>query len=220
MFLSYITAPGCTRGNYSCCLFSWHSSLLKLHSSPLSLKFFSEFFLKHLMVSLSELFIFLSDTFELLFTSSLFHLPNCLRGGSKAAVTSKMEHFVIIVNDWKPFIIIAKRSILDVSAALDLPLCLSIELRLGFSVGSPSSSFFSSPAKVASALCFLMCIAKYHPVLYIIDLQRHLFLFVSFCLCNHSKACSVYLVCLYPRQIVGCRNVLCYQTRSKLCLKN
>ena len=138
MFLSYITAPGCTRGNCSCCLFSWHSSLLKLHSSPLSLKLFSDFFLRHLMVSVAELFIFLSDTFELLFTSSLFHLPDCLRGGSKAAATSKMERFVIIVNGWKPLTIITKRSILDVSAVLDLPLCLSIELRLGFSAGFPS----------------------------------------------------------------------------------
>ena len=44
------------------------------------------------------------------------------RGGSRAAATSKMERFVIIVNDWKPLIITTKRSILDVVAALDLPL--------------------------------------------------------------------------------------------------
>ena len=30
-----------------------------------------------------------------------------------------MEHFVIIVNGWKPLTIITKRSILDVAAALD-----------------------------------------------------------------------------------------------------
>ena len=41
------------------------------------------------------------------------------RGGSRAAVTSKMERFVIIVNGWKPLTIITKRSILDVVAALD-----------------------------------------------------------------------------------------------------
>ena len=35
-----------------------------------------------------------------------------VRGGSRAAATSKMEGFVIIVNGWKP-------SILDVAAALD-----------------------------------------------------------------------------------------------------
>ena len=45
-----------------------------------------------------------------------------IRGGSRAAATSKMEHFVIIVNGWKPLTIITKRSILDVAAALDPPL--------------------------------------------------------------------------------------------------
>ena len=44
------------------------------------------------------------------------------RGGSRAAATSKMERFVIIVNGWKPLTIITKRSILDVAAALDSPL--------------------------------------------------------------------------------------------------
>ena len=44
------------------------------------------------------------------------------RGGSTAAATSKMERFVIIVNDWKPLTIITKRSILDVAAVLDPPL--------------------------------------------------------------------------------------------------
>ena len=44
------------------------------------------------------------------------------RGRSRAAATSKMESFVIIVNGWKPFTIITKRSILDTAAALDPPL--------------------------------------------------------------------------------------------------
>ena len=46
------------------------------------------------------------------------------RGGSRAAATSKMEHFVIILNGWK-LLTITKRSILDVAAALDplLPTC-------------------------------------------------------------------------------------------------
>ena len=47
----------------------------------------------------------------------------CSRGRSRAAATSKMERFVIIVKGWKPLTIITKRSILDVRAALDLPLC-------------------------------------------------------------------------------------------------
>ena len=45
-----------------------------------------------------------------------------IRGGSRAAVTSKMERFVIIVNGCKPLTIITKRSILDVAAVLDPPL--------------------------------------------------------------------------------------------------
>ena len=49
---------------------------------------------------------------------------NCqiYRGGSRTAAASKMEHFVIIVNDWKPLTIITKRSILNVGADLDPPL--------------------------------------------------------------------------------------------------
>ena len=44
------------------------------------------------------------------------------RGGSRAAATSKMECFVIIVNGFQPSTIIPKRSILDVAAVLDPPL--------------------------------------------------------------------------------------------------
>ena len=44
------------------------------------------------------------------------------RGRSRAAATSKMEHFVIIVNGFKSLTIITKRSILDVAAVLDPPL--------------------------------------------------------------------------------------------------
>ena len=44
------------------------------------------------------------------------------RGGSRAATTSKIERFVIIVNDWKQLTAITKPSILDVVAALDPPL--------------------------------------------------------------------------------------------------
>ena len=44
------------------------------------------------------------------------------RGGSRAAATSKMERFVIIVNGFQALTIITKHSILDVAAALDPPL--------------------------------------------------------------------------------------------------
>ena len=49
------------------------------------------------------------------------------RGGSRAAATSKMERFVIIVNGFQPLTIITKRSILDVVAVLDPPLKMSPE---------------------------------------------------------------------------------------------
>ena len=49
------------------------------------------------------------------------------RGGSRTTVTSNMEHFVIMANDWKPLTIMTKHFILDVAAVLDPPLenCLS-----------------------------------------------------------------------------------------------
>ena len=52
------------------------------------------------------------------------------RGGSRAAATSKMEHFVIIVNGWKQLTIITKGSILDVAAALDPPLLINFKKAL------------------------------------------------------------------------------------------
>ena len=58
------------------------------------------------------------------------------RGGSRAAATSKMERFVIIVNGWKPLTIITKRSILDVAAALDPPLASS-QKKLSSYLASP-----------------------------------------------------------------------------------
>ena len=45
-----------------------------------------------------------------------------MRGESRAAATSKMERFVIIVNGFQPLTIITKRSILDVAAVLGPPL--------------------------------------------------------------------------------------------------
>ena len=48
------------------------------------------------------------------------------RGRSRTAATSKMEHFVIIVNSWKLLTIITKSSILDVTVVLDLPLVLCL----------------------------------------------------------------------------------------------
>ena len=44
------------------------------------------------------------------------------KGGSRAAATSKMERFVIIVKGFQTLTINTKRSISDVAAALDPPL--------------------------------------------------------------------------------------------------
>ena len=45
-----------------------------------------------------------------------------VRGGSRTAATSKMEHFVTIVNCFQLLTIITKSSILDCAAVLDPPL--------------------------------------------------------------------------------------------------
>ena len=57
-----------------------------------------------------------------MFFKNLYKSLNNNRGISRAAATSKMERFVIIVNGWKPLTIITNRYILDVAAALDPPL--------------------------------------------------------------------------------------------------
>ena len=49
----------------------------------------------------------------------LFRFQSLHKGGSKTAATSKIEHFVIIVNG---LTIMTKCSILDVAVVLDLPL--------------------------------------------------------------------------------------------------
>ena len=51
-----------------------------------------------------------------------------ISGTSRAAATSKMKCFVIIVNGWKPLTIITKHSILDVAAALDPPLGILVHV--------------------------------------------------------------------------------------------
>ena len=49
-----------------------------------------------------------------------------IRGGSRAAATSKMESFVTIVNGFQHTTIITRHSILDVAAALDPPLIIQL----------------------------------------------------------------------------------------------
>ena len=52
-----------------------------------------------------------------------------VRVGSRNAALSKMECFVIIVNGFQPSTVITKHSILDVVAALDLPLRVKVKVQ-------------------------------------------------------------------------------------------
>ena len=63
------------------------------------------------------------------------------RGGSRTAATSKMERFVIIAIGWKPLTIITKRSILDVTAALDPPLTIDSNLTFQNNINPLSANF-------------------------------------------------------------------------------
>ena len=60
----------------------------------------------------------------LVYTSSL---KRSSRGGSRTATTSKMEHFVIIVNGWKLLTPTTKSAIMDVATVLDPPLSRSYQ---------------------------------------------------------------------------------------------
>ena len=63
--------------------------------------------------------------------SNSFLFDEIIRGGSRAAATSQMERFVIIVNDFQPLTIITKRSNLILTAALDPPFASLNITRLG-----------------------------------------------------------------------------------------
>ena len=66
------------------------------------------------------------------FPGSFAKFLRTLTGGSRAAATSKMKRFVIIVTGFQPLNVITKRSIFDVAAALDPPLTPSFTDRLGW----------------------------------------------------------------------------------------
>ena len=54
------------------------------------------------------------------------------RVGSRTTATSKMEHFVIVVNGCKPLTITTKCSILDVAGVLDPPLITVLDLQRNY----------------------------------------------------------------------------------------
>ena len=72
----------------------------------------------------------------------IFYEKFTIGRGFRTAATSKMEHFVIIVNGWKPLTIIPKSSILDVAAVLD-PLQTIIHTKINSSMKSESLSRIS-----------------------------------------------------------------------------
>ena len=73
-------------------------------------------------------------------------------GEPRTAATSKMEHFVRIVNGWKLLTIITKRSILDVAVVLDPPLRMQTK----------SLRCFKSPLQYFDVSLVLNSLAKFH----------------------------------------------------------
>ena len=63
------------------------------------------------------------------------------RGGSRTAATSKMERFVIIVNNFQPLTIITKPSILDAVAVLDPPLIGELKIKSKLRIGEKKNQF-------------------------------------------------------------------------------
>ena len=74
------------------------------------------------------------------------------RGGFRTVATSKIKHFMTIVNGWKPLTSITKCSILDVAAVLDLlsvsivntPKFIKTNFRAKFYQKYPPSRVFST----------------------------------------------------------------------------
>ena len=85
-----------------------HSSTSK-HLHPLKKKFSTNHFFNKCFTNDSEIF-----------TKDWCNFRG--KDGSRTAAIPKMEHFVIIVNGWKPLTITTKCSILDVVVVLDPPL--------------------------------------------------------------------------------------------------
>ena len=73
-------------------------------------------------------------------------------GGSRAAATSKMKRFVIIVNGFQPLTIITKGSILDAAAALDPPLETSADVFSFANSNTVKKTFYSLMFKQVDAI--------------------------------------------------------------------
>ena len=89
---------------------------------------------------------------------------NTPRGGSRAAATSKMEHFVIIVNGFQPLTTITKRSIMDVATALDPPLYTKSLVRI-----HPNNDFKDIKCKMYNSVSQYFIFEGYMEVLRVIS---------------------------------------------------
>ena len=85
------------------------------------------------------------------------------RGGSRAAATSKMKCFVILVNGFQPLTIITKHSILDVAAALDPPLITIEVIIVDYSNFLQEGYFASNSENVKIAIGFNIFELVYMP---------------------------------------------------------
>ena len=85
------------------------------------------------------------------------------RGGrSRTAATSKIEIFVIIVNDFQPLTIITKCSILDVAAVLDPPLIHAFFISNIF-MSNVRLKLAKNQAKLSNPKTVLLLIENYSP---------------------------------------------------------
>ena len=84
----------------------------------------------------------------------VIEITNITRGGSRTAAASKVELFVIIVNDWKPLTIITKSSTFDAPAVLDPPLitvekiCFQEEISMFLVTYVELGNYIQSPPRV------------------------------------------------------------------------
>ena len=129
------------------------------------------------------------------------------RGGSRAAATSKMERFVIIVNDWKPLTIIINHSILHVAAALNPPVALKHNSQSNhFSQPNHDNEFTFYIIKVALLLVFgLKQFTKTRTKLFAFFLLRQLliscFLFKTLHQTEIGKGLEKYMALLKFRKL-------------------
>ena len=102
------------------------------------------------------------------------------RDGSRAAATSKMERFVIIVNGFQPLTIITKHSILDFAAVLDPPLHVH------------THNIYIQYSIYILHICSILCIFIYICILYI-----YAYMLCDIYVCIYVYICMYIYMCIY-----------------------